>query len=310
VPALLSPEDDAALKFVLRSVSHGSHVQVLTTPMFDGARRESASRHILSGFLRTRTKSAVAGCDPEEFARHIASYLKAADEKRSTAQPRLMSPALLEYDAVAPVAAPAAAVPPPESPAEDEPMVQPITPIEAVDAVSASIVVQDDVIDLSAPVAAIDMTSEIDVPVEPVRLEVSAGDGRPRTPPATVDNDALDRLVSNLDLLFAAAHATPLRAPVGPAPVGPALVRDRVARADYDRGSAAPAPSLEQLAVEVDSRRRDLSAPVIERQEVEPRPAGAVELDPDPKPTGDEWGLFDAKHCGIEALLVKLREVR
>src|SRR5437764_5273931 len=137
VPALLSPEDDAALKFVLRSVSHGSHVQVLTTPMFDSARRASSSSRMLPEFLRTRTKSAVAGCDPEEFARHIASYLKAADEKRSGAQPRLMNPGMLEYDSVAPVVAPAAAVPPPESPAEEEPMVLPITPIEVVDEVSA-----------------------------------------------------------------------------------------------------------------------------------------------------------------------------
>jgi len=95
VPALLSPEDDATLKFVLRSVSHGSHVQVLSTPTFAGVRRESSPRRMLSGFLRMRTKSAVDGCDPEEFARHIASYLKAADEKRAAAQPPDISPVSL-----------------------------------------------------------------------------------------------------------------------------------------------------------------------------------------------------------------------
>src|SRR5256885_5675168 len=92
VPALLSPEDDAALKFVLRSVSHGSHVQVLSTPMFAGARPESSPRRMLPAFLRTRMKSAVDGCDPDEFARHIASYLKAADEKRSAAHSPVISP--------------------------------------------------------------------------------------------------------------------------------------------------------------------------------------------------------------------------
>src|SRR5258708_14258551 len=65
VPALLSPEDDAALKFVLRVISHGSHVQVLTTPTFAGS-RSKLSRGVLTSFLRTRTTSAVDGCDPEE----------------------------------------------------------------------------------------------------------------------------------------------------------------------------------------------------------------------------------------------------
>src|SRR5438093_6870401 len=55
VPALLSPEDDAALKFVLRVISHGSHVQVLTTPMFAASGSKSSSRRVLPAFLRTRT---------------------------------------------------------------------------------------------------------------------------------------------------------------------------------------------------------------------------------------------------------------
>jgi hypothetical protein len=92
VPALLSPEDDAALKFVLRAISHGSHVQVLTTPLFAGARPESPSRRLLPEFLRMRRTSAADGCDPEEFARHIASYLEVADQKRAPAQLPVMSP--------------------------------------------------------------------------------------------------------------------------------------------------------------------------------------------------------------------------
>src|SRR5712671_5890939 len=137
VPALLSPEDDAALRFVLRVISHGSHVQVLTTPMFAGSHRESSSRRLLPGFLRTQTAtSAGEGCDPEEFARHIASYLKTADEKRAPAQPLVMSPAGLEYDtAVAPRQTQPVA-PPPEELAWEEPLAQPLTPIEAVEEVA------------------------------------------------------------------------------------------------------------------------------------------------------------------------------
>src|SRR3989442_14241858 len=77
VPALLSPEDDAALKFVLRVISHGSHVQVLTTPMFGGP-SSKLSGGVLTRFLRTRTTSAVAGWDRAGFVRQTASDLETA----------------------------------------------------------------------------------------------------------------------------------------------------------------------------------------------------------------------------------------
>lgn len=116
VPALLSPEDDAALKFVLRAISHSSHVQVLTTPTFAGSHSKLSSRGILTGFLRQRTTSAVDGCDPEEFARHVASYLAAADEKR--AQPPVIGPAEPEYEAGTPAIRQSIAPQPAELPVE------------------------------------------------------------------------------------------------------------------------------------------------------------------------------------------------
>src|SRR5437868_9172573 len=97
VPALLSPEDDAALRFVLRVISGTSHVQVLTTPLFEGATQKPSSRGLLPGFLRARTVKASDGCDPDEFARHIKSYLDSAAEKRASGQmPISVSTASLE----------------------------------------------------------------------------------------------------------------------------------------------------------------------------------------------------------------------
>ena len=129
VPALLSPEDDAALKFVLRVIAHGSHVQVLTTPMFAGSRSKSP-RGVLTGFLRGRTTSAVTGCEPEEFGKHIASYLKEADQKRAAAPPPVIGPGVPGYDPVTPTLMQAAVPPPTESP---EP--QFVMPMEALEEV-------------------------------------------------------------------------------------------------------------------------------------------------------------------------------
>ena len=84
VPALLSPQDDASLKFVLRMLERTKHVQVITTPQFSVSGSASMSRAMLPGFLRGRDAEAVAGCDPDEFARHVSSYLHAAaQEKRA-----------------------------------------------------------------------------------------------------------------------------------------------------------------------------------------------------------------------------------
>jgi hypothetical protein len=39
---------------------------------------------------------------------------------------------------------------------------------------------------------------------------------------------------------------------------------------------------------------------------MEPVPT-RIEALPDPGATGDEWGLFDPKQCGIDALRVRLK---
>ena len=93
VPALLSPQDDASLKFVLRMLEGAKHVQVVTTPLFAASSTAPMSRAMLPRFLRGRDTQAAGGCDPDEFARHVASYLQAAAiEKRSLPPPAPTEP--------------------------------------------------------------------------------------------------------------------------------------------------------------------------------------------------------------------------
>src|SRR3981081_2856895 len=68
VPALLSPQDDAALAAALRVVATAAHVQMLTIPTFAAARPEARSRGVLAAFRRSKPKAALDGCDPAEFA--------------------------------------------------------------------------------------------------------------------------------------------------------------------------------------------------------------------------------------------------
>jgi hypothetical protein len=103
VPALLSPQDDAALAAALRVIAAAAHVQMLTIPVLGSARPTSRAGGMLSSLRRGKTRAAEPeGCDPSVFADQIASYLEAA------AQERPSHIAVIEN--VAPVASAAAAV--------------------------------------------------------------------------------------------------------------------------------------------------------------------------------------------------------
>src|SRR3954465_1737730 len=52
VPALLSPQDDAALAAALRAIPTAAHVQMLTIPTFATAKASPKSRGVLSAFRR------------------------------------------------------------------------------------------------------------------------------------------------------------------------------------------------------------------------------------------------------------------
>ena len=86
VPALLSPQDDAALATALRVIATAALVQTLTSPVFAGPTARtggSSSGGVLGKWRRDRTHSAAPeGCNPGVFAEQIAAYLAEAAAER------------------------------------------------------------------------------------------------------------------------------------------------------------------------------------------------------------------------------------
>jgi len=100
VPALLSPQDDAALAAALRVIATAAHVQMLTTPLFASAPPEPR-RGVLSAFRRAKpAKASIDGCDPAEFAQQISSYLESAAEERAASAQYAEAPAQIQAPVV------------------------------------------------------------------------------------------------------------------------------------------------------------------------------------------------------------------
>src|SRR5215467_7195259 len=85
VPALLSPQDDAALNAALRVIAAAAHVRTLTIPVFaNGVEREGRGG---------RSEPLVPdGCDPAVFAEQISEYLREAAAERAAVRERDSSP--------------------------------------------------------------------------------------------------------------------------------------------------------------------------------------------------------------------------
>jgi len=85
VPALLSPQDDAALATALRVIATAAHVQTLTIPVFAAAApRPRKSGGVLAKLMGDRAHAAVPeGCNPGLFAEQIAAYLAEAEAARA-----------------------------------------------------------------------------------------------------------------------------------------------------------------------------------------------------------------------------------
>src|SRR5262249_6870933 len=89
VPALLSPQDDAALNAALRVIAAAAHVRTLTIPVFaSGVEREERGG-LLSRWRRGRSEPLVPdGCDPAVFADQISEYLREAAAESATMRRR------------------------------------------------------------------------------------------------------------------------------------------------------------------------------------------------------------------------------
>ena len=84
VPALLSPQDDAALAAALRVIAAAAHVRTLTIPVLASSVKRAASRGMLSKWRKNRVASPEPdGCDPAVFGEQISTYLSEAAAERA-----------------------------------------------------------------------------------------------------------------------------------------------------------------------------------------------------------------------------------
>src|SRR5215471_8607705 len=85
VPALLSPQDDAALAAALRVIAAAAHVRTLTIPVFaSNSNGADGGGGLLARFRRGRNEpSSSVGCDPAVFAEQITEYLREAAAERA-----------------------------------------------------------------------------------------------------------------------------------------------------------------------------------------------------------------------------------
>jgi hypothetical protein len=84
VPALLSPQDDAALAAALRVIAAAAHVRTLTIPVLSSGTKRAAIGGMLAKWRKNRTASPEPeGCDPAVFGEQISTYLREAAAERA-----------------------------------------------------------------------------------------------------------------------------------------------------------------------------------------------------------------------------------
>jgi len=344
VPALLSPQDDAALATALRVIAAAAHVQTLTIPVFAAPTKPDRSG-VLSIWRRGRSTSTSEGCDPSVFGEQIAAYLTEAAAARRALE-------LEAEENVAPVeAAPVASV---ETAAVVEPASEweafelPPEPVEVVATEAA------EKIDLGTFITELEESRPIEAapppyiapgPVpdpapEPV-LEVALENDLEQEPePQPIAKPVPTELWAalslkphrwpRLDAVIAEARAAapapvPEPDPV-PVPLPVAVqepVRAAAPRLDWVDMLDALRHDIDRLRTErtvtgqAPARAVPPPAPVVVARPAPPRreepPAAATprkhKRKKDQKPLQDEWGFFDPQQCGFTALLAKLDEI-
>ncbi len=343
VPALLSPQDDAALATALRVIAAAAHVQTLTIPVF-AAPVAPARGGVLAKWRRGRAKPASQGCDPAVFAEQIAAYLAETAAARDALTPAPEeTDEIDEIDEIAETPAPAVqpAEPAPaqlaESEEEWEPIVLEAEPIERVadeEAVAPA--------DADAPTVL--EAGEIDLRtflagLEEPPLEASAPAVVEPEPALEVLSEPVAQTQTARTELWAALSLAPHRWPRLDAmlaePHGITLAPDAEI-AQPETVAAAPSrpePARPEWLDMLDALRHDIDrlraqrteaarpAPINRAQPAaQARPVAPIATGPaasprkhrqkkDPAPIQDEWGFFDPQQCGFTALLAKLDEI-
>ncbi len=308
VPALLSPQDDAALATALRVIAAAAHVQTLTIPVF-AAPVAPTRGGVLAKWRRGRaTPASSQGCDPAVFAEQIAAYLAEAAVAREALTPA-------EEIAEEPARPVQPAEPAPEPPAEPEeeewePIVLEAEPI---------------VLEAEPIVVATDP--------EPVQEPVPEPVPRAAQTELWASLSLAPHRWPRLDAMLAEHHSVTL------APDAAVAQPETVAAAPSRSEPARPEPARPEWLDMLDALRHDIDRLRIERTEaaapapidraqpvaqarpVAPvAPAAPIATGPtasprkpkrkkDPPPVQDEWGFFDPQQCGFTALLAKLDEI-
>jgi hypothetical protein len=84
VPALLSPQDDAALAAALRVIAAAAHVRTLTIPVLASGITRAPSGGMLAKWRKHRAASPEPdGCDPTKFGEQISACLQDAAAERA-----------------------------------------------------------------------------------------------------------------------------------------------------------------------------------------------------------------------------------
>src|SRR6185436_6864065 len=85
VPALLSPQDDAALAAALRVIAVAAHVRTLTIPVLSSGIKRSpdAGGGLLAKWRKRAASPEPQGCDPAVFGEQIAAYLEEVAAERA-----------------------------------------------------------------------------------------------------------------------------------------------------------------------------------------------------------------------------------
>jgi hypothetical protein len=338
VPALLSPQDDAALAAALRVIAAAAHVRTLTIPVFATAAPAPATRGVLDRWRRAKRAPAPDGCDPAVFAEQICAYL----EERAACADLLPPPVPTERPVQPIEIAPPLVVAPPlavEPPVDDRRVVEEVPIVKdepQADAAASQDEVEDAVeIDISPeldsegssfamgepafdlvmtqePTAAMELTTVIEANEPPVLSGVEGPVPSHVEGPVWDEPIAVDEPMDVDDPITVDEPIVPEDIPAFPPP------RPFEPWVPMSCGVERLWPRIEGMLVEEDrpertewtaliaSLRQDMER---RRDTPEPEPVARKTNRRHSKPVQDEWGFFDPEQCGFAALLAKLDEI-
>ena len=165
VPALLSPQDDAALAAALRVIAAAARVRTLTIPVLGSCAKRATPGGMLAKWRRSRAASPEPdGCDPAVFGEQISAYLQEAAAERAELEEEPLE--------VAPPTAiePVAVIEPPAPPSPvEEPLTDSIEPWAAEAAVERADL-EEEPLEI-APPTAIEPVAAIEPPAPPSPVE-------------------------------------------------------------------------------------------------------------------------------------------